>query len=57
MNIRGGSGVEFEKLDESPLAPGTVLEHLDDDGVWAKVNLEGADKVIGWVHGSYLRMI
>ena len=57
LNIRGGSGVEFEKLDESPLAPGTVLEHLDDDGAWTKVNLEGADKVIGWVHGSYLRMI
>ena len=57
LNIRGGPGTGFEKLDESPLAPGTVLECLDDDGVWTKVKLEGADAVIGWVHGSYLRLI
>ncbi len=57
LNIRGGPGTGFEKLDESPLAPGTVLEYLDDDGVWTKVNLVGADAVIGWVHGSYLRII
>ena len=57
VNLRGGPGTGFEKLDESPLAPGTVLEYLDDDGVWTKVKLEGADAVIGWVHGSYLRLI
>jgi len=57
LNIRGGPGIEYEKLDESPLAPGTVLEHLEDEGAWTKVSLDKADAVIGWVHGSYLRII
>lgn len=57
LNIRGGPGIEYEKLDESPLAPGTVLEHLESDGEWMKVRLEHADAVIGWVHGGYLRVM
>jgi N-acetylmuramoyl-L-alanine amidase len=57
LNIRGGPGIEYEKLDESPLAPGTVLQHLDDSGVWMKVSLENADAVIGWVHRDYVRII
>jgi N-acetylmuramoyl-L-alanine amidase len=57
LNIRGGPGIEYEKLDESPLAPGTVLEHVEDFGNWSKVSLEDADSVIGWVHRSYLRII
>jgi N-acetylmuramoyl-L-alanine amidase len=57
LNIRGGPGINYEKLDESPLALGTVLEHLDDHGEWTKVSLGSADAVNGWVHGGYLRVI
>jgi len=57
LNIRGGPGIEYEKLDESPLKPGTVLEHLEDRGVWMKVRLEDADGVVGWAHRDYLRII
>ena len=57
LNIRGGPGLEYEKLDESPLAPGTELEHLADEGVWKKVLLAGDDEIIGWVHGDYLRLV
>lgn len=57
LNIRGGPGTEFEKLDVSPLDPGTVLECLDTDGPWTKVRIEDADDVVGWVHGSFLRIV
>ena len=57
LNIRGGPGTEFEKLDESPLAPGSVLEYLDADGPWSKVAVETDGAVVGWVHGSYLRIV
>lgn len=56
LNIRGGAGVEFEKLDVSPLAPGTVVEYLDRDGPWTKVSVDGTD-IIGWVHSGYLRLV
>jgi N-acetylmuramoyl-L-alanine amidase len=57
LNFRGGPGTEFEKLDESPLAPGTVLVYLDADGPWTKVAVETDGAVVGWVHGSYLRIV
>lgn len=57
LNVRGGAGLEFEKLDESPLAPGTPLEYLDRDGVWTKVRIPGADDTVGWVHSDYLKLV
>ena len=57
LNIRGGPGTDFEKLDESPLAAGAVLERLDEDGPWMKVSVAGEGGLIGWVHGSYLRLV
>ena len=57
LNIRGGPGTDFETLEASPLAPGTALERLDGDGPWMKVAVEGPGGVVGWVHGSYLRLI
>ncbi len=56
LNIRGGAGVEFEKLDVSPLAPSTVVEYQDRDGPWTKVSVDGTD-IIGWVHSGYLRLV
>ena len=61
LNIRGGPGIDYEKLDESPLAVGTVVEYLDgggdDGGQWTKVSVGGNHGIIGWVHGSYLRLV
>ena len=56
LNIRGGPGTEFEKLEISPLEKGGAVVRLDDDGPWIKVEVEDADGVVGWVHGSYLRL-
>jgi hypothetical protein len=57
LNIRGGPGVGYEKLDESPLAANTELVKLDEEGVWIKVNLSGDAVVIGWVHSGYVRLV
>jgi len=61
LNIRGGPGIDYEKLDESPLAVGTIVASLhsdgDNDSEWTKVRLGGADGIIGWVHGGYLRLV
>jgi hypothetical protein len=61
LNIRGGPGIDYEKLDESPLAVGTIVASLHSDGEndseWTKVRLGGADGIIGWVHGGYLRLV
>jgi hypothetical protein len=57
VNFRGGAGIEFEKLDESPLDPGTLVLKHDQDGVWFLVSLEGDPVVQGWVHSRYLRLV
>lgn len=57
VNIRGGPGTEFEKLDESPLAVGTRVAKQDQDGVWCQVSLDASPGVQGWVHSRYLRLV
>ena len=29
----------------------------ENDSEWTKVRLGGADGIIGWVHGGYLRLV
>ena len=56
LNIRGGPGTGFETLEASPLDKGAVVLRLDDDGPWIKVEVEATDGLVGWVHGSYVRL-
>lgn len=57
LNIRGGPGVGYEKLEESPLAADTELVKLDEEGQWIKVHLADKATVVGWVHGSYVKLV
>ncbi|MGZ0188691.1 MAG: N-acetylmuramoyl-L-alanine amidase [Alphaproteobacteria bacterium] len=57
LNIRTGPGVEFAKLEASPLAKGTPLRIEARKGVWRHVevlNKKGEPEHTGWVHGNYI---
>lgn len=60
LNIRRGPGTQFEKLDASPLDPGTRLKLHTRDGSWCSVDvLEGDGGAVetGWVHGDFIRPV
>lgn len=58
LNVRSGPGVDFDKLSFSPLAQGTRLEIIGEQGVWRQVDvldsIDGDTHRTGWVHGHYL---
>jgi len=59
LNIRSGPGATFEKLDASPLAPGTRLMLNRTEGDWRNVDVldgDGTPVLSGWVHGAYIRV-
>jgi len=56
LNVRGGAGVEFEKMEWGPLKGGAVVQLLDQDvdeqgRIWSFVSLDGNN---GWVCDKYL---
>lgn len=53
LNVRGGPGVEFERLSVGPLTKDMSLELLEKKGSWIYVQFNGDKK--GWVHGRYVR--
>ncbi len=53
LNIRGGPGIDHEKLGESPLARGTEVEALSRNGDWVHVDVPSAE-IGGWVHSDFL---
>lgn len=57
VNIRGGAGTEYEKLDISPLSAGQRVVKHADDGAWVMVSLTADPAVQGWIHGRYLRLV
>lgn len=61
LNIRSGPGSQHDKLEGSPLAQGTRVEVLREDGVWRFVDViddvGGQNDLQGWVHGRYLRRL
>lgn len=57
LNIREGPGVQFAKLDGSPLAKGTQLRSELRDGSWHFVEVldeNGDPRMTGWVHGNFI---
>ncbi len=59
LNIRTGPGTEFERLEGSPLAPGTAVEVVEEAQDWRLVDVldtpEELRDLQGWVHGRFLR--
>ncbi len=59
LNIRSGPGTEFERLEGSPLAPGVLVEVVEEAADWRLVDVsEGEGRpadLQGWVHGKFLR--
>lgn len=58
LNMRGGPGVGYPKLDSSPtLAEGTVVEELGTVGDWMHIRLTRSPKIEGYVYASYLDLL
>lgn len=61
LNVRTGPGTGFDVLPQSPLAPGTRVEVLRQQGSWRLVDVlddvNGVMDLQGWVHGRYLERI
>ena len=60
LNIREGPGTEFDRLQESPLPPGTRLTLESREGIWCFVVVLGSDgtpTATGWVHGNFIRPV
>jgi N-acetylmuramoyl-L-alanine amidase len=56
LNMRGGPGIAFDRLDGSPLPVGTRLELLEDRGDWLRVRPEGAREGHPcWVSADWVR--
>jgi N-acetylmuramoyl-L-alanine amidase len=57
LNVRDGPGVQFDKLEGSPLARGARVMGEVREGSWHYVEVLDDDDVpnlTGWVHGNYL---
>ncbi len=59
LNIRTGPGTQHDKLPQSPLAAGTVVEPVRTQDPWWLVKVEGAEDadLQGWVHSHYLEQV
>ena len=60
VNIREGSGTQFDKLPISPLAPGTRLQLHTRESSWCfgeVLDDAGTPTDAGWVHGDYIRPV
>lgn len=60
LNIRSGPGAQYDKLMETPLPPGTMVDILRSESSWRFVDVldqpaENHD-LQGWVHGRYLEV-
>lgn len=56
LNIRGGPGTNFDKLDRGPLRHGLVVQELEVRGDWIRVRVgDGNSAFDGWCFGAYLK--
>ena len=51
LNVRGGPGVEYEKLSWGPLAKGSKVDVIARHGDWAQISTGSGE---GYVHASFL---
>jgi uncharacterized protein YraI len=57
LNIRGGPGTGYDKLEGGPLAAGTRVLEQEREGKWSRVSVEGGPVAEGWVYNPYMQMI
>ena len=61
LNIRIGPGVQYDKLEGSPLPEGTRLEIKDAQGNWCEVEVldlvNGIKDLEGWVCGKFVKTV
>lgn len=56
LNIRGGPGTQFDKLDQGPLVHGTKVIEREVRGDWVLVQVgDDASSYEGWCFGAYLK--
>jgi N-acetylmuramoyl-L-alanine amidase len=58
LNIRSGPGINYQRLEFSPLKEGTRVEVLNTFDVWKYVQVVNhplQSEARGWVHGKYLQ--
>ncbi len=56
LNVRGGPGTNFDKLDRGPLANGREVLELEVRGPWIRVQVgDGSSGFEGWCYGEYLK--
>jgi len=56
LNVRSGAGVEFAKVEGSPLQPGQRVQVIEVDGSWWHVRTSDAE-LEGWVASHFLRSV
>jgi hypothetical protein len=55
LNIRGGPGTNFDKLDRGPLRHGLEVIELEVRDPWIRVRVgDGNSAFEGWCYGEYL---
>jgi len=57
LNVRGGPGTDYDKLEGGPLAAGTRVREQERDGKWSRVQIEDGPLQEGWVYNSYIELI
>ncbi len=56
LNIRGGPGTRFDRLDRGPLRHGQEVVELEVRGDWIRVRVaDGNSAFEGWCFGAYLK--
>jgi N-acetylmuramoyl-L-alanine amidase len=57
LNIRGGPGTSFDKLEGGPLAAGTRVVEQEREDKWSRVTIEDGPLTEGWVYNPYMELI
>ena len=57
LNVRGGPGTDYERLEGGPLASGTRVREIERDGNWSRVQVEDGPLPEGWVYNSYIELV
>ena len=55
LNVRGGPGIEFDKLSVGSLLKGEVVELSETKGKWYYVQFRILNK--GWIHSRYVKRV
>ncbi len=57
LNIRGGPGTAYDKLDGGPLPQGTQVLEQEREGKWSRITITDGPVNDGWVYNPYLALV